>query len=328
MTLHLALLGCGAIAQGFYLPALARRRSDFGNIWLVDPGERALKVASSMIDGKPVQAMSEVSGDISLAIIAAPNKLHCPLAHESLARRAHVLVEKPFAIWPEEGETLIDAAATAGRVLAVNQTRRFMPYARDLRRRIAAGEFGAFRSARHYEGQKLSWPFESGAAFHRTSQRTGVIMDLGVHVIDFYQYLLTPEWKIISAIHDGFRGPEGLAEIRLEANGAPIEIRLSRYHKQENVAHLMFDRVEIEINLDGLNSYKVREKAGSVEFVTVSPMVPSYEFLADDVLANFVAAARGQADPVCAASASIPVIRTLDAIYHSVQLYPAKIGAI
>jgi predicted dehydrogenase len=324
---QLALIGCGAIAQGFYLPALAKRRSDFGDIWLVDPGDKPLKVASSMIDAKAVQSLSQVSGDLTLAVIAAPNNFHCPLAQEALARGAHVLVEKPFAIWPEEGCSLIDVAARAGRVVAVNQTRRFMPYAKDLRRRIAAGEFGAFQSAAHYEGQKLSWPFESGSAFHRTAQRTGVIMDLGVHVIDFYQNLLSPEWKFISAIHDGVRGPEGLAEIKLEASGAPIAIRLSRYYKQQNTARLTFERAEIEINLEGLNSYKVRGKAGSLEFVMASPTVASYDLLADDVLANFWEAAKGQADPLCSASASIPVIRILDTIYRSAQLYPADIGA-
>jgi predicted dehydrogenase len=327
MTVHLALVGCGAIAQGFYLPALARRRSDFGDIWLVDSSDRVLN-SLSMVDGKKAHALAEIPSDVSLAIIAAPNNLHCALAQEALARGAHVLVEKPFAIWPDEGADLIRAAAKANRILAVNQTRRFMPYAKDLRQRIANGEFGAFRSATHYEGQKLSWPFESGAAFQRTAQRTGVIMDLGVHVIDSYEHLLNPEWKFVSAIHDGFRGPEGLAEIRLEASRAPVLIRLSRYYKQENMARLMFDRAEININLEGLNSYSIREKSGSVKYVTASPTVASYELLADDVLTNFVDATKGQAAPLCAASASTPVIQILDEIYRSAQLYPAEIGAV
>ena len=36
MAANLALIGCGAIAPNFYLPALAKLRAKFGNIWLLD----------------------------------------------------------------------------------------------------------------------------------------------------------------------------------------------------------------------------------------------------------------------------------------------------
>ncbi|MGY4368179.1 putative dehydrogenase [Bradyrhizobium sp. LB1.3] len=328
MKPNIALIGCGAIAQNFYLPSLARRRDEFGDIWLVDPGNKATKAASSAIAGRPVSDLSDVSGEVALAIIAVPNQLHCSLAQAAIARGAHVLIEKPFAIWPEEASSLVDCAATAKRVVAVNQTRRFMPLVRDLRTRVASGEFGTFRSATHYEGQKLSWPFESGAAFAPTAQRTGVIMDLGAHVIDFYHYLFEPEWIVISAHHDGFYGPEGLAEIDLQAGDAPIAIRLSRYQKQENVARLVFDEVEVHINLEGLNSYAVKERSGSVRIVSGHPIVTSYEDLADNVLENFIAASKGAIDPTSSGAGSMSVIRVLDQIYHSASLYPTNIGAI
>lgn len=328
MADDLVLVGCGAIAQGFYLPSLSRQREKFKNIWLVDPSERVLAAASAMIDAKTARDLSEVKSGIDLAIISAPNKFHFPLAQQALEKGAHVLVEKPVTIWPKELESLVQTAARTNRIVAVNQTRRCIPFVRDLRRRISAGEFGAFRSATHYEGQKLAWPFESGAAFHRTAQRTGVVMDFGVHVIDMYEYLLKPEWKYVSAMHDGFNGPEGLSEIRLEANGAPIFIRLSRYFKQENVARLRFDRALIEINLDQLNTYSVKDEAGRANVVTARQTMASYDALADDIVANFVAAAAGQVEPLCAASASAPVITILDEIYRNAKLYPAEIGVV
>ena len=187
--------------------------------------------------------------EIHLVIVATPNQLHFPLAHEALSRGAHVLIEKPFVIWPEDGRKLVEAAAANNRVIAINQTRRFFPLAHELRRKINEGQFGSLKSIVHREGTKLTWPFESGAAFAQGAQRTGVIMDFGVHVIDFYHYLLQPRWTFISAVHDGFYGPEGLAEIELQANDAPVSIRLSRYHPQENVAHLVFERAEISFNV-------------------------------------------------------------------------------
>ena len=328
MKYDIALVGCGAIAQLFYLPALARNRSKFGDIWLVDPNDRALALATATVSGNPAQSYSEVPNDVPLVVVATPNKFHIPLALEALARNANVLIEKPFATSPEEGRNLIETAEKGGRVVAVNQTRRFMPYMRDLRRRVEDKEFGPLESIVHHEGYKLSWPFESGAAFHKTAERTGVIMDFGVHVIDFYEYLFHPSWKLVSAIHDGFMGPEGLAEILLEANGVPLSMRLSRYQKQSNVALLFFQKAKVAINLDALNTYTIQDISGSTHHVTASSPVDSYNALADEVLDNFVAAAAGQASLICPASSSLPVIEILDEIYLSAQKYPETIGAV
>ena len=328
MNRQIALVGCGAIAQLFYLPAIATNRDMFDEVWLVDPNEHAIAVASSIVNGKTAPALSAVPTNVKLVVIAAPNNLHVPLAHEALARGSHVLIEKPFAVWPQEGRDLVQIAAKTGQVLAVNQTRRFMPYMSDLRRRVQEGQFGPLRSIIHYEGYKLSWPFESGVAFYRTAQRTGVIMDFGVHVLDFYEYLFHPNWKLLSAIHDGFCGPEGLAEMELEADGARVSIRLSRYQKQLNIARITFDNAEITINLDEQNRYTIRNKSGSIQHVTASPTIKSYNALACMVLTNFLTSATGQSNPVCSASSSLPVIDLLDQIYKSARLYPNTIGAI
>src|ERR1035437_4823437 len=328
MKRDIALVGCGAIAQLFYLPALARNRNNFGDIWLVDPNDRTLASAGAIVSGKVAHSYSEIPSNVPLVVVATPNKFHVPLAHAALAQKAHVLIEKPFAISPDEGRNLVEAAAKSGRVVAVNQTRRFMPYMRDLRRRVESMEFGALVSIVHYEGYKLSWPFESGAAFHKTAQRTGVIMDFGVHVIDFYEYLFHPTWKLVSAIHDGFSGPEGLAEILLEADGIPVSIRLSRYQKQSKCrtallserrsctqsrcAEYIYDSRQIRINssCDGLAT------AGS------------YNALADEVLGNFLAVTAGQSTLICPASSSLPVIEILDKIYRSAQKYPESVGVV
>jgi predicted dehydrogenase len=323
----IALIGCGAIAQFFYLPALAKKRAEFGEVWLVDPDERVLCAAASLIDGRPVRSLADLPGNIDLAIIAAPNSLHFRLAQEAISRGAHLLIEKPVVIWPEEAGKLVALAAAHQRTIAVNQTRRFFPCARELRREIQANAFGKLKGITHLEGHKRSWPFESGAAFHRSAQRTGVIMDLGVHVIDFYQFLFEPDWRFISASHDGFRGPEGLAEIDLEADGAPVSIRLSRYYKQTNVARLRFENADVTVDLDDLNTYTLRTFSGSARRVTANPAIDSYRTLAGDVLSDFLAAAGGHGAPACPVRSSLPVIAILDEIYRSAVPWPAEIGA-
>ena len=326
MPQNIVLIGCGAIARAFYLPVLAKHRAEFDCLWLVDPSDHARSIAASIVPARAACQLMDVDDEIHLVIVATPNHLHFLLAQEALSRGAHVLIEKPFVIWPEEGRKLVEASVAGDRVIAINQTRRFFPLAQELRRRIKECEFGSLKSIVHREGTKLTWPFESGAAFARGAQRTGVIMDFGIHVIDFYHYLLEPEWKVISAIHDGFYGPEGLAEIDLQANDASVSIRLSRYHAQENVAHLVFERAEISFNVYSTATYSIRSNSGKVIPFAVPRANVEYGSYAEPLFSNFMAASENREPPICSAASSLPVIGILDEIYRRARRYPAELG--
>jgi predicted dehydrogenase len=328
MSQSIALVGCGAIARAFYLPALAKHRAEFDRVWLVDPSEHALSMAASILPGKQARQLRDLDDEIRWVIVAAPNHLHFPIAEEALARGADVLIEKPFVIWPEEGRRLAEAAAANNRVIAINQTRRFFPLAGVLRRQIRAGEFGTLKSIVHREGTKLTWPFESGSGFARDAQRTGVIMDFGVHVIDFYHYLLHPEWTLISAVHDGFCGPEGLAEIELQANDAPVSIRLSRYHDQENVARLVFERAELSFNVYDGAEYSKRSNTGTMTRFTIPSGGAEYCSHAEPLLLNFLAASEKRESTVCDVKSSMPVIELLDEVYCRAERYPVSLGYV
>jgi predicted dehydrogenase len=325
---NLALIGCGAIAQNFYLPAIAKHRALFGSVWFVDPADRTRSSAASIVPGNKAALLADVDDDIQLAIIATPNSLHFPIAYEALSRGADVLIEKPFVICPSEGRRLVEAAAGKSRVIAINQTRRLFPIARAIRQQIEAGDFGPLMSIVHREGTKLLWPFESGAGFARSAQRTGVIMDFGVHVIDFYHYVLEPKWKFVSAIHDGFDGPEGLAEVELEANGSPVSIRLSRYYKQDNIARMKFERVEVSFNVYDATTYLVNSASGRTEAVPIRPVNRNDQTTAERLLLNFLAASERREPPVCDPASSMPVIDILDEIYRSAGRYPATPGYV
>jgi predicted dehydrogenase len=329
MSRNIALVGCGAIAQEYHLKAIANRRHDFDKVWVVDPSDKARQKACSIVKAEQSAALADVADDLQFVIVASPNTNHFSAAREALSRDAHVLIEKPFVIWPDEGRELVKLAAERHRVIAVNQTRRFFPHAQELRTRISAGEFGALKRIVHNEGVKLNWPFLSGACFAKNAQRTGVIMDMGVHILDFYQYLLEPIWAYGSAIHDGFKGPEGLAELRLKANDEPVSIRLSRYQKQENIAHLDFENARVQIGIFEPNAYSVTSKSGGRDrrFVVESPRVDS-AFLSDRILINFVAAATGREKAICEATSSLPVIDILDEIYRCAKHYPETPGAV
>jgi predicted dehydrogenase len=326
---NIAVVGCGAIAQEYHLKAIANRRAEFDKVWVIDPNDGARQKACSIVHAEQSATLADVVDDLTFVIVASPNKNHFSIAREALNRDAHVLIEKPFVIWPDEGRELIDLASQRNRIIAVNQTRRFFPYAQELKRRISTGDFGALKGIVHREGGKLDWPFVSGAGFAQAAQRTGVIMDMGVHVLDFYQYLLDPVWSFVSTIHDGFNGPEGLAELRLKANDASVSIRLSRYQQQENIANLDFENARIQIGIFSLSAYAVntqsrgRDRRAIVRLPRFDPAS-----LSDRILGNFVAATAGEEKSMCEARSSLPVIQILDEIYTCAKHYPESPGKV
>jgi predicted dehydrogenase len=328
MPCNLVLIGCGAITRSFYLPALARLRRQFDSVFLIEPNDEAVVRALNIVNGERVRCLSDIECPIHFAIVAAPNHLHFDLAQECLSMGANVLIEKPFVVWPDEGRKLIRKAEEATRLIAVNQTRRFFTSSQHLRQQIESGAYGVLKAITHDEGVKLNWPFESGAAFAKTALRTGVIMDFGVHAIDFYYYLFRPKWAFAFGINDGFDGPEGLAAIHLTADGKPVSIRLSRYYPLSNVAQLSFEYCDVLFSIYNTASYFVKNRSGDVKEIRTTEYASTYADLADDVLLNFLAAGRGEQRLVCDAESSLPSIEILDYIYRSSTLYPAGIGTV
>jgi predicted dehydrogenase len=325
---NVAIVGIGAIARAFYLPALRRQRTDFADLWLVDINEASVEAGLALVDARRATTLSQVEGELALVIVAVPNAHHLRLATEALQRNANVLVEKPFVVLPADGDQLIALSETQGKLVAVNQTRRYYPALDVLRSIVANNSLGRLTSIDHVEGVKLDWPFESGAAFTPGAFRTGVIMDFAVHVLDYYHALLRPEWSFLTAVHDGFAGPEGLADIHLKAGEIPLHLHLSRYQFLRNTARLQFERGLVEFDVFDWNGVTITPAGGKPKRISGTNPVSDYTAIAERLLTDVFAAIETGSAPRCAAADSLPVIQLLDRIYTGATRYPEAVGAV
>ncbi|WP_460688804.1 Gfo/Idh/MocA family protein [Nesterenkonia suensis] len=122
--------------------------------------------------------------------IAVPTFLHAPIAIAALAKGLHVLCEKPLARDAEEGQTMVEAARSAGRVLDVAFNHRRRGDIAALKSVIDAGELG-----RSYYA-KASWLRRQGipqlGSWFTSKELSGggPMIDIGVHVLDYALYLL------------------------------------------------------------------------------------------------------------------------------------------
>ena len=104
--IRLCLVGCGAAANRYYVPALKRHPQICRNLVLVDSNlDRARALAACFGKVEIHQDYHEVIGRVEGAILAVPHLLHYDLTMDFLQAGVPVLCEKPLA------ETASDAVA-------------------------------------------------------------------------------------------------------------------------------------------------------------------------------------------------------------------------
>lgn len=97
------------------------------------------------------EAFFEKARDIDAVIVAAPDRLHVPLALRAVERGWHVLLEKPVASSAGEYRTLEESARKAGVQVGVCLEMRFHPYFRRIKELVDSGAVGKVLEVEHTE---------------------------------------------------------------------------------------------------------------------------------------------------------------------------------
>ena len=230
--LDIAVIGCGAAAEGLYLNALRKLESrGFARVTaLVDPNplrtaalQRSFRSARAVAD--PADAFASTAPD--LTIVASPPGMHARHTLDALGAGSHVLCEKPMAIGASEAERMVGAASLARRVLAVGMTRRLYPCLVEAQALIAQGAIGDRPRFVYREGRVYEWPVGSDAAFRRATAGGGVLMDIGSHVLDFVSALFGAPTVATYADDAQADGVETNCRIELAYPEASGEVQLS-----------------------------------------------------------------------------------------------------
>lgn len=231
-SVDVALLGCGAVAELYYAKALAElEKASLVRVRaLYDPsGERVdalQKLFPAAIRCGDARRLADTG--VALAIVASPARFHASQTIAALEAGISVLCEKPMATTVAEGEAMLAAAEASGRVLAVGLVRRFFPVALRIREAIASGLLGSIESFSISEGGVFRWPAHSSAFFDRSLGGGGVLLDVGVHLLDLVTWWFGQPEEIVYE-DDAMGGVEANCRIRMRfAGGVAGEIRLSR----------------------------------------------------------------------------------------------------
>ena len=199
---RIGIIGCGGIARGKHIPELLKV-TDAKITALCDIDEKALALAASKAYVDEAHRFTDwheliASPDVDAVEICTPNYLHLPMALAAIAADKAVEIEKPLGLPEDDMNTLAEALAKHPVPNMTCFSYRFFPavrYAKWILDKHLIGDVidvhaEYLKSSAFWEGRKLDWRFEKQYA------GSGVLGDLGAHLVDAMQLLASPVTSI------------------------------------------------------------------------------------------------------------------------------------
>ncbi len=196
MTMNIAMLGTGRIAERYLAPALAR--VDGARLWSVlsrDAGrgrEFAARHGAAAVNAVHTDLGSLLADDgLDAVLIATPDKLHAPQCVAAARAGKHVFAEKPMATDVAAAEDMLAACDKAGVALAVAYHMRWHAGHRQLAAAVHSGRLGTLRHMR------VQWTFLAQSDENwRASTDVGrwwSLAGVGTHCLDQVRWLMVPD---------------------------------------------------------------------------------------------------------------------------------------
>ncbi len=317
--LELAIIGCGAIADSYYFPVLSADAGAREKVWLVEPSVERREMAAAVFGFRREQLVGDIAdlpARVTAAVNATPSHLHVATTLPLIERGVSVIVEKPLAETAEDARQLVDAAS-GHSVLTANQYRRFCPSYRLAREIIAGGEIGEVRRIHWAEGQKFEWPTQSGFYFRRpwtTGRPRGVLLDIGVHVLDVVCWWLGETPRVVSASMDGFGGPECFTRAELAFGDIEMNLAVSFHSKLANGFVVEGTKGAVRGSVTDFSTIRIRTGSGGWRTRRAAGPAGWTDF-AEILLRNFAAAVEGSEALLVDAASVVGPLEAVDAIY-------------
>jgi predicted dehydrogenase len=182
--LPIAVIGCGAVAAGHYLPAIAASSRLTASVLVDRDAARSRALASRWRVPATATEIGDVARHARAAVVALPNSLHAPVTIDLLRAGVHVLVEKPMATRAADCDAMAEAARKSGATLAVGLQFRYFDSTRWVSDALRNGLLGPLRRFDLRLGVVSRWPFASDYVLRRETAGGGVLTDYGAHVLD------------------------------------------------------------------------------------------------------------------------------------------------
>ena len=233
--IKVALAGFGTGGRIFHAPFIDAH-PDFELKYVY---ERSRKSASEIYpDAVSFSSYEEMlKTDCELVVVALPNDLHYDAVRLALLSGKNVLCDKPFCPTARQAEELFDLAKEKGLFLSVYQNRRFDSHIRSAKKLLDHGALGeVYDCTMRFERFQTS---RNKKLWKSEDPTTGILYDLGIHLIDSAYYLFGMPEAVFSSMRilHPFNAVCDRADVELfYQNGFKVSLVMSQAAcKAENV---------------------------------------------------------------------------------------------
>jgi predicted dehydrogenase len=190
----IGIIGCGGIAFGKHLPALANLKDRCEIVAFCDiVEERAAKAAKQYgvpdaivhTDYKKLLA----DGGLDAVHVLTPNNAHAPISIAAFKAGKHVLCEKPMAATYADAVKMVDAAEKAGKKFTIGYQNRHRPEVQTLKSACRAGQLGEIYYAKAHAIRRKAVP-TWGVFMDKEKQGGGPLIDIGTHALDLTLWMM------------------------------------------------------------------------------------------------------------------------------------------
>jgi predicted dehydrogenase len=219
VTLRLAVVGVGDVAQRDYLPELGRLAHRVETVVACSRGEeRARDVAERFDIPRWTASYDEAvsADDVDAVLNLTPFSLHVEVTLAALAAGKHVYSEKPLALTSAEAALIADAAERCGRVVVAAPCVMVFPQVRRAQELVASGEVGSVFTARGHGQGGVPDPSPYFAA------EGGPLVDMAVYPLHALTGLLGPV-REVSAFSAKTRDSFAIADGEYAGRSIPVE---------------------------------------------------------------------------------------------------------
>ena len=206
-VIKIGIIGCGGIANGKHMPALAKVEDAEMVAFCDIIPERAEKAAKEFgtADAKVYTDYKELLKDKSIDVVhvCTPNRSHSFITVDALEAGKHVMCEKPMAINSAEAQKMIDAAKRTGKKLSIGYQNRFRDDSLFLKKEAEDGTFGDIYYAKATAIRRRAVP-TWGVFLNEYEQGGGPLIDIGTHALDLTLYMMNnykPKYCVGTTYH-------------------------------------------------------------------------------------------------------------------------------
>lgn len=261
--------------------------------------------------------------DLDCVVLTTPTITHLPLCQLAMESGVDVMVEKPFAINIDEARRIVEIAEKTGQILMVGMNHRFREDVAHLKRSLEKNQLGELFMVRSGWLKRLGvW----GRPYWFTDPKLaggGVLMDLGLQMIDMVLFLLDfPAIVEVSCgIGNHVLGLEvedtATAFIRFE-DGVTFQLAVSwAICHDQDIAYTYFDGSHGGASLNPFNiNRRQKDRIVPESIPQLVDEAQLYRRSFQSEISHFIACVKSRTQPVSSGYEALAAIEAVSKLYR------------